>query len=64
VFAKDVCDDHEFVRLEPHLCVVGPDEDIIAEPTAAQHPSPKIGDGVSASKVADSKGPTAMEADC
>ena len=66
VFAKTVCDDHEFDALEP-LCVLGPDEDVDhgqdhTEPTSAHH-TPKTGDGASASKVADSKGPAAMEAD-
>ena len=31
VFAKTVCDDHEFDALEP-LCVLGPDEDEDVEP--------------------------------
>ncbi|CAO2142307.1 unnamed protein product [Urochloa humidicola] len=58
VFAKSVCDEHEFDAVEP-LCVVPPDEDVDngddhtePEPTAA-HQTSKTGDGASASKVAE-----------
>ncbi|CAL4988329.1 unnamed protein product [Urochloa decumbens] len=68
VCAKSVCDEHELDDLEP-LCMVLPD-DIGRNHTAAHQTAPttaqqtaQTGDGVSASKVADSKGPAAKEAD-
>lgn len=66
MFAKSVCVDHEFNALEP-LCVLSfdeviPDSHDRTQPTVAQH-TPKTGDGASASKGANSKGPTTMEAD-